>query len=220
MGAGVSSSNVRLVTFNFFNGSPCLNVGHISQVRVFVVMVAIAATVTPVVCISPVVVLITARVASVVAVMVTMVVAAAVRVITFRRTLAFFATSLCPAVGLVVAEVVAVVTLDIALVTLLLRICGESFIRAVLALLHHAAVILVRDKTDNLIGCDGIASSVSCCVDTTNSSHIRGGERAKQDGCEFVVIQVLPHSSELLSHVDKPSEMSMSVVLVAQLSVL
>ena len=67
------------------------------------------------------------------------------------------------------AEVVAVVTLNIVLVVLLLRICGESFIRAILALLHHVAVVLIRDKMDNLIGCDSIASSVSCHIDTTNS---------------------------------------------------
>ena len=96
LGTGVSSSNIRLVTFNFFDGSPCLNVGCISQVRVFIVTVAIAAMVTPVVHILPAVVLIAARVASVVVVMVTTIVAAAVRVVTFRRMLAFFAASLCP----------------------------------------------------------------------------------------------------------------------------
>ena len=93
MGAGVSSSNVRLITFDFFDGGPCLDVGRISRVRVFVVTVAIAATVTPVVRISPAVVLIAARVASVVAVTVTAVVAAAVRVVTSRRTLALGITT-------------------------------------------------------------------------------------------------------------------------------
>jgi hypothetical protein len=157
---------------------------------------------------------IAARVASVIAVI------AVVTVVMPRQTLTFFIASLGPAVGLVVTELVAVEAFYVALVMLLI-ICGKGLFRAVLlALSNNMAFVLIRYESDNLVRGDSVASAVSCCIDTANSGLIRGGERTKQDGHKFVVVQVLPHRGELLLQVDKPSKVSAGIVLVTQSSAL
>ena len=166
-----------LITFNFFNGGPCFNVSCICCAHVFVITVAVAAaTIAPIIGVLPMVVLAAAWIALVIAVAVTVVVAAVVRIVMLRRTLAFFSTSLGPALRLVATKVVAVVILDIALVTLLLSVCGKGFIRAILALLEHMSVIFVRDEMDDLVHSDRVASTVSSYIETSSDIVVRGGE--------------------------------------------
>lgn len=166
--AGASNWNVRLVRFNLFDGGPCLNICHICCVHIFIAIVITVIAAISAVVVLPMIVVVAASVALVIAVGVTVVVAAVVIIITPRWTLTFFVTSFGPAVRLVVTELVTVEAFDIVLVMLLI-VCGKGFIRAILAFFNSAAVILVRNKMDNLVWSDSIASSVSSNSDTTNS---------------------------------------------------
>jgi hypothetical protein len=216
MFCGVNSQNIRLTITDFFNGCPGLKVRGVSSVCILVAIAAIAVVAVAIVVVRSTVVSIVVAVVSVA------VVVSAVGVIASPgRVLTFLIPPLGPAIQLVVAQLVAVETFNIALVALLLTICSKGLVRAVLlALLYNTAVELVRDKTNDLVRGDGISSAVSCHVDTTDSRCIRGGKGAKQNGCEFIIVQVLPHRSKLLLEVDKSSKMCMSIVLIAQSSAL
>ena len=93
----------------------------------------------------------------VVAISVTAVVAAVIAIVTSRGTLTFFTSPLGPAIGFVVTKIVAIETFNVALIALLLVVCGKGFIGAVLALLEHTSVIFVGDETDNLVRSDRVA---------------------------------------------------------------
>ena len=68
-----------------------------------------------------------------VAVAVTVVVAAVIAIVTSRGTLTFFTSPLGPAISFVVTEIVAIEALNVVFIALLLVVRGKGFIRAVLA---------------------------------------------------------------------------------------
>jgi hypothetical protein len=77
------------------------------------------------------------------------------------------------------AHLVAVVTFNVVLVTLLLAICSKGLIWAILlALLDDSVVVLVGYESNDLVGCDGIVGAVSCNVDSTNGGLVGKGEGA------------------------------------------
>ena len=156
--------------FDFFHGSPCFDVGRISCARVFLRLL-LRLLLLRLFEFRPRLLL-----ELLVAVAVTAVVAAVIAIVTSRETLTFFTSPLGPAISFVVTEIVAIEALNVVLIALLLVVRSKGFIRAVLAPLEHTSVIFIRDKTDNLVRSNRVASTVSSCVETFTDIVVRGGE--------------------------------------------
>ena len=161
------------VFVDLFDGSPSAEVvGRCACAFVTVVISIVGVSIVSVAAVAVIVVA-----ASVSAVLLAVVVVAVVVVVLPGRSLTFLAAPFGPAIGLVVAELVAVVALDVACI-LLLTVGCESFIRAVLLATasDNAAVVLVSDESDDLAGGDRVACTVGSRVHTTNDVVINGGK--------------------------------------------
>jgi hypothetical protein len=165
------------VFVDLFDGSPSAEViGRCACAFVTVVISIVGVSIVSVAAVA--VIVVAASVSAVLlAVVIAVVVVAVVIVVLLGQMLTFLAAPFGPAIGLVVAELVAVVALDVACIHLLTVGC-ESFICAVLLATasDNAAVVLISDESDDLAGGDRVACTVGSRVHTTNDVVINGGK--------------------------------------------
>ena len=165
------------VFIDLFDGSPSAKViGRCACAFVTVVISIVGVSIVSVATVA--VIIVAALVSAVLLVVVVAVVVVVVVIIVFPgRSLTFLAAPFGPAIRLVVAELVAVVALDVACI-LLLTVGCESFVRAILLATasDNAAVILVSDESDDLAGGDRVACTVGSRIHTTNDVVINRGK--------------------------------------------